>query len=299
MQIAPSSNKQSIDEFEILVAQIENNIKDKKYAGQKDGNVPSTLRHKVWTVYVSEIYRKSKCFCCRSNEIEESNFVCGHIISHHNGGSVALENLRPICAQCNNSMRSENMCVFIKRCGLWDCISTQICKLPGCNRQCYPGSPTCSKSHLELYRKAHESHPSETEKVIITIPIAKVEPQEVIRKMPILPVPPKQSIEVILPVPPKQSIEVTLPVKGDESKLPANSKGSTESPTSVLNEIDFSLLVDKRATKECKYYNLEDIKAFCRRLGITISTKRKQELIDDIQAVRRKIELINDSIMNI
>jgi len=109
--------EQSIEEFQAMVAKIENDIKDGKYNNQIIGNIPSALRHKVWTTYASEIYRK--CFCCRSNEIEESNFECGHIISRHNGGPITLENLRPICSQCNRSMSTKNMCIFIKQCGFW------------------------------------------------------------------------------------------------------------------------------------------------------------------------------------
>lgn len=110
---------QAIEELETLITQIEKDIKKGKYTDQKSGSVPSALRYIVWTKYASETLLKSKCFCCRTREIEVANFHCGHVISHHDGGPVSLENLRPVCGQCNSSMGTENMVAFIKRCGFW------------------------------------------------------------------------------------------------------------------------------------------------------------------------------------
>jgi len=39
-------------------------------------------------------------------------FHCGHIVSHANGGSMHIDNLRPICASCNLSMGTQNMNEF-------------------------------------------------------------------------------------------------------------------------------------------------------------------------------------------
>lgn len=83
------------------------------------GSIPSTLRHEVWKKYISDTFRKGKCFCCRSALIEESNFECGHVVSRKNGGPINLENLRPICSQCNKSMSSKDMDTFIISCGFW------------------------------------------------------------------------------------------------------------------------------------------------------------------------------------
>jgi 5-methylcytosine-specific restriction endonuclease McrA len=124
-----TSQNSTIEEFQVLVSQIESNMKNGKYINQYD-NIPSTLRSKVWVTYASEIYRRSKCFCCRSNEIEESNFECGHVISRRDGGPVCLDNLRPICSQCNRSMNTKNMCIFINQCGFWNSKSVQPQELP-------------------------------------------------------------------------------------------------------------------------------------------------------------------------
>jgi len=39
-------------------------------------------------------------------------FHCAHIISEKNGGATTLDNLMPICAQCNTSMRTQNLYDF-------------------------------------------------------------------------------------------------------------------------------------------------------------------------------------------
>lgn len=101
--------------------------------------IPSTVRHEVWKRYVSEIYRKGKCFCCRTSDIEESNFDCGHVISRNNFGPISLQNLRPICGQCNRSMGTQNMDEFIVAYGFWKSpmnikkkLSLRVCKHEGC-----------------------------------------------------------------------------------------------------------------------------------------------------------------------
>lgn len=81
--------------------------------------IPHTLRTLVWKTYASNIYLSSKCYCCRNNVISIDNFMCGHIESRLDGGSLDLDNLRPICNSCNTSMGSMNMNIFIKKYKLW------------------------------------------------------------------------------------------------------------------------------------------------------------------------------------
>ena len=38
-----------------------------------------------------------------------------HVISEFNGGEININNLRPICNECNLSMGTTNMDVFIKK----------------------------------------------------------------------------------------------------------------------------------------------------------------------------------------
>jgi hypothetical protein len=82
-----------------------------------------------------------------------------------------------------------------------------------------------------------------------------------------------------------------LPVTPVGARLPP-APGTTESIIAVLNEIDPNLLVPERTGKNKKGYRLETLQGFAQRLGLTVSGKRKQELIDDIQAIRREVGLI-------
>jgi len=101
----------------------------KEYSSNKDiettKQIPSALRHKVWTTYVSPIYRIGKCFCCRHETITEANYDCGHIICRSDGGITELKNLRAICGQCNKSMARKTMCTFIKDNGFWNDSSSE------------------------------------------------------------------------------------------------------------------------------------------------------------------------------
>jgi 5-methylcytosine-specific restriction endonuclease McrA len=53
--------------------------------------------------------------CCKHEDIRQIEFHCGHIIAEANGGQTNIDNLRPICAQCNLSMGKMNMNVFMKK----------------------------------------------------------------------------------------------------------------------------------------------------------------------------------------
>lgn len=64
--------------------------------------IPSTVRNSVWNTYVGATKKTS--FCCGTKRISTANHHCGHIQSKKMGGSMKIENLRPICGQCNTSM---------------------------------------------------------------------------------------------------------------------------------------------------------------------------------------------------
>jgi 5-methylcytosine-specific restriction endonuclease McrA len=75
-------------------------------------------------------YGLTKCLCCNYQEIRQIEFYCGplrgeerlesgafsdcHVILEKNGGKTNLDNLRPICTQCNLSMGIMNMLEFKK-----------------------------------------------------------------------------------------------------------------------------------------------------------------------------------------
>jgi 5-methylcytosine-specific restriction endonuclease McrA len=74
--------------------------------------IPCRLRTVVWNKYIGENIGKSLCMCCKDNFISCFKFHCGHVIAESNGGETTLENLRPICDDCNQSMQSMNMKEF-------------------------------------------------------------------------------------------------------------------------------------------------------------------------------------------
>lgn len=80
--------------------------------------IPKKIRQLVWNNHIGELYGKHVCMCCKSTEISQMNFQCGHIISEYNKGTCTIDNLVPICNLCNTSMGRTNMDTFITKHGL-------------------------------------------------------------------------------------------------------------------------------------------------------------------------------------
>ena len=90
--------------------------KDKiKIINYRKKNIPKALKKMVWDKYIGPDIGKAKCMCCKHQEIRQIEFHCGHIIAEVNGGKTNIDNLRPICAQCNLSMGKMNMDSFMKK----------------------------------------------------------------------------------------------------------------------------------------------------------------------------------------
>jgi len=71
------------------------------------------LRYSIWRTYASKTQLLANCLVCKK-EISFENFHCGHIMAETHGGKTDLENLRPICANCNQSMGAINMFDFMR-----------------------------------------------------------------------------------------------------------------------------------------------------------------------------------------
>ena len=67
-------------------------------------NIPKAFREQVWKRYNGDIY-EANCYVewCH-NSINTFNFHVGHDIPESKGGEMSIENLRPICSNCNLSM---------------------------------------------------------------------------------------------------------------------------------------------------------------------------------------------------
>lgn len=78
-------------------------------------HIPKSMRIAVWNTYIGEEIGRTKCLVCRHVDITQMNFHCGHVIAEACGGKTCVENLRPICATCNLSMRTMNMNEFSEK----------------------------------------------------------------------------------------------------------------------------------------------------------------------------------------
>ena len=67
-------------------------------------SIPKAIRQQVWIYYFGKKFEHS-CYIpwCR-NKITVFNFHVGHNIPESKGGTLSIQNLRPICSNCNLSM---------------------------------------------------------------------------------------------------------------------------------------------------------------------------------------------------
>lgn len=79
--------------------------------------IPKRVKDMVWDMYIGTNIAQTTCLCCETNLITMSYFDCGHVISVTNGGSDEIDNLRPICHQCNLSMGTQHLYEFKKQYG--------------------------------------------------------------------------------------------------------------------------------------------------------------------------------------
>jgi 5-methylcytosine-specific restriction endonuclease McrA len=89
-----------------------------KNVKRKKKSIPKKIKTLSWNTYIGEEIGMTECLCCKTTKITQLNFHCGHIVSDKNGGSIKVNNLRPICAECNLSMGSKNMDEFMNEYGL-------------------------------------------------------------------------------------------------------------------------------------------------------------------------------------
>ena len=78
-------------------------------------SIPIALKIQVWDKCIGLEIGKHKCLCCKTIDIIQMSFHCGHVIPECKGGETILSNLKPICQQCNLSMGTKNMDEFMKK----------------------------------------------------------------------------------------------------------------------------------------------------------------------------------------
>lgn len=70
-------------------------------------SVPVRIKEEVWRRHNGD-KTEGTCFVCNIL-ITSFSFVAGHIQPRSQGGPDTVENLRPICSSCNNSMGTQNL----------------------------------------------------------------------------------------------------------------------------------------------------------------------------------------------
>ena len=83
-------------------------IKGKKNTKKRKKKIPKVVRAKVWENTMGK-KGTGKCYVCNEFQITPFNFNCGHIIPESKGGTLDIDNLRPICSECNSRMGTQNM----------------------------------------------------------------------------------------------------------------------------------------------------------------------------------------------
>jgi 5-methylcytosine-specific restriction endonuclease McrA len=69
--------------------------------------ITKKLRMNVWKKYgINNL--NQPCFCC-GVDISFNQFECGHVIPISKGGSTTVDNLEPICGECNKDMGNMNL----------------------------------------------------------------------------------------------------------------------------------------------------------------------------------------------
>jgi hypothetical protein len=80
--------------------------------------IPACVKNCVWDKFIGICAGTGTCFCCSTEPITRGNFHCGHVLSEATGGTATVDNLRPICPNCNSSMGTRNMEEFMQEHGL-------------------------------------------------------------------------------------------------------------------------------------------------------------------------------------
>jgi hypothetical protein len=81
---------------------------------KKKKAISATVKRLVWNTNIGEDIGKAKCMCCKTTDITQLSFHCGHIFAEANGGDTIVSNLKPICQNCNSSMGTKNMNDFME-----------------------------------------------------------------------------------------------------------------------------------------------------------------------------------------
>jgi 5-methylcytosine-specific restriction endonuclease McrA len=75
-------------------------------------SIPMALRKAVWSKWNGIQNGIAECYTGCGTMIDSFSWQAGHVISKKQGGEDCVDNLRPVCSTCNQSMGTENMKLF-------------------------------------------------------------------------------------------------------------------------------------------------------------------------------------------
>jgi len=108
IEIKNNTNKENDNKIDdISKVTNTNKVKNKK-------KIPQSVRIAVWDKYIGLTIGQKLCDICNTNNINQFNFHCAHVIAEINGGAATIENMRPICQSCNLSMGKINLNDYTK-----------------------------------------------------------------------------------------------------------------------------------------------------------------------------------------
>jgi hypothetical protein len=70
----------------------------------KKNNIPRAIKQQVWLKHIGKKFEDKCTIKWCQNVISVFNFHTGHNIPESKGGTINIDNLRPICSNCNLSM---------------------------------------------------------------------------------------------------------------------------------------------------------------------------------------------------
>ena len=119
----------------IILQELLNNINNKVYDIDSDSSdeenkyliikpikarhkkITSAFKHEVWLQYFPNTITGT-CQCCKINSIMCLDFICRRIMNTLVSDNNVLENFKPICRLCNNSIGTKNMNDYMTEYGI-------------------------------------------------------------------------------------------------------------------------------------------------------------------------------------
>jgi hypothetical protein len=116
--ITSSEPEQSLNELKES-ARLANNKVAEKYKTlssnsqrkEKKETFPDWFKSRIWRKFNGSL-EKVSCPICSENFIEPNSFSAGHILPESKGGMMCLENIMPICSECNSQMGARHLYWF-------------------------------------------------------------------------------------------------------------------------------------------------------------------------------------------